>query len=63
MIAYDGQKTIVSRLVIRLVGPTPYESDKAIPYKYNATMIKDNKQVHIPAFPSIVNIANVSGVT
>lgn len=63
MIAYDGQKTVVSPLVIRLAGPTPYESDKDVPYKYNATIVEDGKEVHIPAFPSVVNIANVSGVT
>lgn len=31
MIVYDGQKAIVSSLVIRLGGLTPYESDKVVP--------------------------------
>ncbi|XP_050889265.1 uncharacterized protein LOC127094480 [Lathyrus oleraceus] len=63
VIAYDGQKTVVSPLVIRLTGPTPYKSDKVVPYKYNATMVEDSKEVHIPTFLSVVNIANVTGVT
>lgn len=41
VIVYDGQNTVVSPLVIRLVGPTSYESDKVVPYNYNATMIED----------------------
>ncbi|XP_050916698.1 uncharacterized protein LOC127131850 [Lathyrus oleraceus] len=32
VIAYDGQKTDVSPLVIRLAVPTHYESDKVVPY-------------------------------
>ncbi|XP_050888699.1 uncharacterized protein LOC127093840 [Lathyrus oleraceus] len=41
VIVYDGQKTAVSPLVICLEGPTPYESDKVVPYKYIATMVED----------------------
>ncbi|XP_050909901.1 uncharacterized protein LOC127123744 [Lathyrus oleraceus] len=63
VIAYNGKKYIVSLLVIRLAGRTPYESDKVIPYKYNATMVEHNKEVHIPSFSAIVNIFEVSGVT
>ncbi|XP_050877776.1 uncharacterized protein LOC127081573 [Lathyrus oleraceus] len=63
VIAYDGQKTAVSPLVICLVGLTPYKSDKVMPYKYNATMVEDGKEVSIPALPSVVNITDVSGVT
>ena len=63
MIAYDGQKNDVSPLVICLAGPTPYESDKVVPYKYNTTMVEDDKEVPIPAFPYILNIVDVSGVT
>lgn len=62
VIAYDGQKTVVSLLVIFLAGLMPYESDKVVPYKYNPTMVEDGKDVHIPAFPSVVNIVDVSGV-
>lgn len=63
MIACDGQKTVVSPLVIRLVGPTPYKSDKVVLYKYNSTMVENSKEVYIPTFPSVVNIADASGVT
>jgi hypothetical protein len=41
----------------------PYESDKAIPYKYNATMVEDGKEVSIPPLSSVVSIADVSRVT
>lgn len=63
MIAYDGQKAVVSPLVIHLADPTPYEYDIFASYKYNATMVEDGKEVYIPAFSSIVNIIDVSGVT
>lgn len=63
VIACDSQKTVVSPLVIRLVGLTPYEFDKDVSYKYNATMIEDGKEVPISAFPYVVNITDVSGVT
>lgn len=53
VIAYNGQKTAISPLVICLAGPTPYESDKVVPYKYNATMVEDNKEMLIPSFPSL----------
>lgn len=41
----------------------PYRSDKAVSYKYNATMIEDGKKVIILAFPYVMNIVDVSGVT
>ncbi|XP_050920028.1 uncharacterized protein LOC127137625 [Lathyrus oleraceus] len=63
VIAYNGQKIVVSPLVIQLAGPMPYKSDKVVPYKYNATMVADGKEVHIPIFPYVVNNADVSGVT
>lgn len=45
------------------MSPTPYESDKVVPYKYNATMLEDGKEVPIPSFSSVVNITYISGVT
>lgn len=63
MIAYNGQKSAISPLVIHLEGLTPYEYDKVIPYKYSATMYEYGKEVHIPSLSSVVNIADVSGVT
>ncbi|KAI5420070.1 hypothetical protein KIW84_044024 [Lathyrus oleraceus] len=58
MIAYDGQNTVVSLLVIRLDGPMLYEFNKDVPYKYNAILVEDCKEVHIPAFQSVMNIAD-----
>lgn len=63
MIAYNIQNFVVSPLVIHLESPTPYESDKVVHYKYNATMLEDGKEVYIPSFSSIVNIADLSGVS
>lgn len=63
VISYNGQKSVVSPLVIRLDGPTSYEYDKDVSYKYKATMLEDGKEVPIPSFSSVVNIANVSGGT
>lgn len=63
MIAYDGQKHVISLLVICLASPTPCESDKVVPYKYSVAMVEDGKEVLIPSFSSVVNIADVSGVT
>lgn len=50
MIVYNGRKSVISPLVICLAGPMPYESDKAVPYKYNDTMLEDGKKVHILPF-------------
>ncbi|XP_050896675.1 uncharacterized protein LOC127103462 [Lathyrus oleraceus] len=63
MIACDSQRTVVYPLVIRLAGPTPYESDKVFPYKYSATMLEDGNEVPIHSLSSVVNIADVSDVT
>ncbi|XP_050897129.1 uncharacterized protein LOC127103944 [Lathyrus oleraceus] len=62
-ITFDGRNSIISPLVIYLSGPTPYQSDKVVPYKYQATMIEDGKEVPLPSMPSVVNIIDVSGVT
>ncbi|GAU51876.1 hypothetical protein TSUD_416610, partial [Trifolium subterraneum] len=62
-VAYNSQRSIVTPLVISLPGPIPYISEKAIPYKYNATMIENGREVPIPALPPSVNIAEVSRVT
>ncbi|XP_039687954.1 uncharacterized protein [Medicago truncatula] len=48
-------------LVIRLPGPVPYTSDKAVPYKYNATVVEDGKEV--PLASSVVMNNNVEGTT
>ncbi|XP_050889075.1 uncharacterized protein LOC127094261 [Lathyrus oleraceus] len=59
-ITYDSRKTSVTPLVINLPDPVPYQSDKVVPYKYNATMTENGKDVPLP---SIVNVADVSRVT
>src|SRR4051812_5855323 len=59
-VKYDSRKTAVAPLVIYLPGPVPYESNKAIPYKYNATYIENGKETPLL---SVVNIADISLVT
>src|SRR3954465_6685563 len=61
-IGYYG-KAVVEPLVICLPGFVPYSSDKAIPYRYNATMLEAGKEVEIKPLSSIENIADVSRVT
>ncbi|KAI5395580.1 hypothetical protein KIW84_061942 [Lathyrus oleraceus] len=53
----------VSPLFIRLAGPVPYASDRDVPYQYNATMVKDGKEVPLPITNSIMSIADVTKVT
>ncbi|KAI5434300.1 hypothetical protein KIW84_021238 [Lathyrus oleraceus] len=63
VIRYDGSKQKVSpSLIIKPVGPVPYSSDKAIPFRYNVVAVEDGKEVPLPS-PSVVNIADVSGLT
>ncbi|XP_050908922.1 uncharacterized protein LOC127122665 [Lathyrus oleraceus] len=66
VIQYDSSKRSnksVSLVVIWLVGPVPYIYDKVMPYKYDATMIKDGKEVPLPTTTSIVSIIDVVKVT
>lgn len=49
--------------MIRLEGPVLYESDKVVPYKYDATMIRDGQEIPLPAATLVVSIANVVKVT
>ncbi|KAI5390428.1 hypothetical protein KIW84_075664 [Lathyrus oleraceus] len=53
----------VSLLVIRLVGPVPYASDKVVPYHSSATMIDNGQEVPLPTTNSVVSIADVTKVT
>ena len=53
----------VSPLVIRLVGPIPYESDKVVPYQYNATMVENGQEVPLPTTNYVVNIVDITKVT
>ena len=58
-IFFDSRKSASASapLVICLPGPVPYVSEKAIPYRYNATMIEDGREIPIPPLPSMGNIA------
>ncbi|KAI5444278.1 hypothetical protein KIW84_012780 [Lathyrus oleraceus] len=47
----------------RDMDPIPYVSDKVVPYKFNATMIKDGQEVPFPAANSVVSIVDVVKVT
>lgn len=62
VIQFDSNNNViisVSLLVIQLVGPVPYSSDKTVPYKYNATMNENGQEVPLPAANSVVSIADV----
>ncbi|KAI5400593.1 hypothetical protein KIW84_065470 [Lathyrus oleraceus] len=59
----NNSQRSVSPLVIRLVGPVPYSSDKVVPYQYNATMLKDGEEVPLPTTNSVVSIVDVTKVT
>src|SRR3954464_14353736 len=62
-VTYNKPKVPIAPLIICLPGPVPYDSDKAVPYNYNATMIKDGQEVPLPTLSSVVNIVDVSRVT
>jgi hypothetical protein len=47
----------VEPLVIRLLGPVSYASTKAIPYKYDATMIENGVEVPLVSLAAVSNIA------
>ena len=60
-IVYHG-KPIGAPVVICLSGPVPYESDKAVPYKYNATILEDGVEVPIQTLSDVKNIAEANRV-
>jgi len=60
-IFFDSREA-AAPLVICLPGPIPYVSEKAIPYKYNATMMEGGREVPVPPLPSMGNIAEDSRV-
>ncbi|KAI5424531.1 hypothetical protein KIW84_030637 [Lathyrus oleraceus] len=63
IIKYDGSKQKASpALTIKTAGPVPYSSEKAVPYRYNVVALENGKEVPLPS-SSVVNIANVSGLT
>lgn len=50
-------------LIIYFPGLVPYESDKVVPWRYNATVLEDGKEVMIEVDRSVDNVADVSGMT
>jgi len=50
-------KENVEPLVIRLPGPVPFVSTKAVPYKYNATMIENGVEMPLVSPAVVSNIA------
>jgi hypothetical protein len=59
-VTFNSQKPLVSTLMICPPGSMPYTSEKAIPYKYNATMIENGREVPLPSMPAVGNIAEDS---
>ncbi|GAU38952.1 hypothetical protein TSUD_363910 [Trifolium subterraneum] len=59
---YNSGESVVTPLVIHLPGPVPYTSLKAIPYRYNATMLQDGVETPIPSSISVDNIADGSRI-
>lgn len=55
-------KPVRAPLVICLPGPSPYASQKVVPYKYEATILEDGKEVPLFTFPAVSNIAGGSQV-
>ncbi|KAI5416174.1 hypothetical protein KIW84_041282 [Lathyrus oleraceus] len=67
VIQFDSSSNNVNRsvlsLVIRLVGPIPYASNKGMPCQYNSTMIEKGQEVPLHIVDSVVNIADEVKVT
>lgn len=56
-------KTTIKPVVVCPPGPMPYNSDKAVPYRYTATIIENGKEVEIQPLASVTNIADNSRIT
>jgi len=61
-VTYSSAKPAVTPLVICLPGPKPYVSQKAIPYKYESTILEDDKEIPLSPSTSVDNIAESSQV-
>ncbi|GAU47906.1 hypothetical protein TSUD_404660, partial [Trifolium subterraneum] len=59
---YNSGEPTVTPLVICLPGPMPYTSLRAVPYRYDATMLQDGVEVPIPPLISVDNIADSSKI-
>ena len=52
IIKYNGSKQKASpALIIKLAGPVPYSSEKAVPYRYNAVAVENGKEVSLCKTP------------
>ncbi|GAU39246.1 hypothetical protein TSUD_396930 [Trifolium subterraneum] len=59
---YNSGEPTVTPLVICLPGPMPYTSLRAVPYRYDATMLQDGVETPIPSLISVDNIADNSKI-
>ncbi|KAI5418127.1 hypothetical protein KIW84_042673 [Lathyrus oleraceus] len=59
---YGSKKKVSPALIIKPADPVPYYSEKAVPYRYNVVALENGKEVPLPS-SSVVNIADVSGLT
>ncbi|GAU46526.1 hypothetical protein TSUD_402560 [Trifolium subterraneum] len=59
---YNSGEPTVTPLVICLPGPMPYTSLRAVPYRYDATMLPDGVETPIPSLISVENIADNSKI-
>ncbi|GAU50278.1 hypothetical protein TSUD_409140 [Trifolium subterraneum] len=59
---YNSGELTVTPLVICLPGPMPYTSLRAVPYRYDATMLQNGVETPIPSLISVDNIADNSKI-
>ncbi|GAU10334.1 hypothetical protein TSUD_421710, partial [Trifolium subterraneum] len=59
---YNSGEPTVTPLVICLPGPMPYTSLRAVPYRYDATMLQNGMETPIPPLISVDNIADNSKI-
>ncbi|GAU37329.1 hypothetical protein TSUD_61430 [Trifolium subterraneum] len=59
---YNSGEPTVNPLVICLPGPMPYTPLRAVPYRYDATMLQDGVEIPIPPLISVDNIADNSKI-
>ncbi|GAU10130.1 hypothetical protein TSUD_421320 [Trifolium subterraneum] len=59
---YNSGEPTVTPLVICLPGPMPYTSLRAVPYRYDATMLQDGVEKPIPPLIYVDNIADNSQI-
>jgi len=60
VITPNSVKPVRTPLVICCPGPKPYTSQKAIPYKYECTILEDNKEIPLNTTVHVDNIADSS---